>query len=109
MNTFFSKSPIIIAGDSIKAIIATIWPWICNCWVSRKDTAVTNVTALTEPYAAAIAPASNTFSFLLKIKKVYNGIISEIAIPNKIDQPISLVNVSCDSSCPPLNPIANNK
>ena len=30
-------------------------------------------------------------------------------IPNSIEKPISLVNVSCDSSCPPLNPIENNK
>ena len=30
-------------------------------------------------------------------------------MPNIIDQPISLVNVSCDNSCPPLNPIANKR
>ncbi len=30
-------------------------------------------------------------------------------MPNNIDKPISFVNVSCDNSCPPLKPIANNK
>jgi hypothetical protein len=32
-----------------------------------------------------------------------------MAIPKSIERPISVVNVSCDNSCPPLNPIENNK
>jgi hypothetical protein len=30
-------------------------------------------------------------------------------IPNNIDQAISRVKVSCDSSCPPLNPMAKSR
>ena len=35
------------------------------------ETAVTKVTALTDPYAAAMAPASQVLSFRFSIKKVY--------------------------------------
>lgn len=101
--------PMIIAGDSINAIIATMCPWRFNCCDSKNETAVTKVTALTDPYAAAIAPESKMFNFLFKIKKVYNGIVTEIPTPNNIDQAISVLKVSCDNSCPPLKPIANNK
>jgi hypothetical protein len=38
--------------------------------VSKKATAVTKVTALIDPYDAAIAPAFSVESFLFKIKKV---------------------------------------
>jgi hypothetical protein len=37
------------------------------------------------------------------------GIMDDIKIPNTIDHPISKVNPSCDNSCPPLKPIANNR
>lgn len=37
------------------------------------------------------------------------GMTEAMPIPNKIDHPISMVNVSCDNSCPPLKPIENNK
>jgi hypothetical protein len=35
--------------------------------------------------------------------------VEETTIPKSIDQAISLLKVSWDNSCPPLNPIANNK
>ena len=35
--------------------------------------------------------------------------MTEIPIPNNIDQTISAVKVSCDNSCPPLKPMDNNK
>ena len=35
--------------------------------------------------------------------------MAEIPIPKSMDQIISLVNTSCDNSCPPLNPIAKSK
>ena len=44
-----NKRPTIMAGDSMSAIMATIWPCNCKCCISKKDTAVTKVTALTEP------------------------------------------------------------
>jgi len=44
-----STNPIIMAGDSIKAIMATICPCSVNCCDSRYETAVTKVTALTDP------------------------------------------------------------
>ncbi len=34
---------------------------------------------------------------------------NEIQTPNRIDKSISWLNTSCDNSCPPLNPIDNNK
>jgi CBS domain-containing protein len=43
------------------------------------------------------------------IKKVYKGITIEMDIPKSIDHKISFVMCSCESSCPPLKPIANNK
>ena len=38
-----------MAGDSIRAIAAAMWPPWGMLWVSRNCTAVTKVTALTEP------------------------------------------------------------
>jgi hypothetical protein len=38
--------------------------------ISKKEMAVTNVTALTDPYAAAMAPAFDTLNLLFKIKNV---------------------------------------
>jgi len=43
------------------------------------------------------------------MKKVYIGIISDKPTPKIMDKNISGVNVSCDNSCPPLNPIANKR
>ena len=47
-----------MAGDSIKAMTATMCPPNAIFCDSRKEAAATNVTALTEPYAAATAPAN---------------------------------------------------
>jgi len=44
-----NNNPIIIAGDSISATIATMCPCRINPCDSRYDDAVTKVTALTEP------------------------------------------------------------
>lgn len=49
LNTDIKTNPIMMAGDSIKAMIATMCPCRFSCCASRKETAVTNVTALTEP------------------------------------------------------------
>ena len=46
-------------------------------WFSKNDTAVTKVTALTEPYAAAMAPAFGTPIFFFKAKNVYTGTMLE--------------------------------
>jgi hypothetical protein len=49
LNIETKMSPIMMAGDSIKAIMATMCPCKLSCWASRYEAAVTNVTALTEP------------------------------------------------------------
>jgi hypothetical protein len=48
-------------------------------------------------------------NFRFKMKNVYKGIHRDMPIPNNIDHAISLENVSCESSCPPLNPIEKSK
>lgn len=58
-----------MAGNSIKVITAIRCPPnACPC-ISKKLTADTNVTALTEPYDAAMAPALLMPTIFLRIKK----------------------------------------
>ena len=47
-----------IAGDSIRAMTAAMCPPYSLPFTSRALVAVTNVTTLTDPYAAAIAAAA---------------------------------------------------
>lgn len=49
--------------------------------MSKKLTAVINVTALTEPYAAAIAPEFSTENFLRNKKKYTMELIEPITLP----------------------------
>jgi hypothetical protein len=67
------------------------------------------VTALTDPYAAATAPASAMLNLFFRIKKAYNGIIMASETEATSVTPTSLVNPLCANSSPPLNPIENNK
>ena len=59
----------IIAGASMRAITATMWPPALSSCISRKDMADTKVMALTEPSEAAAAPASLMFRRVRRIKK----------------------------------------
>jgi hypothetical protein len=65
-----------------------MWPLKVFC-ISKKVIAVTNVTALTEPYAANGARVVNAKMFF-KNKKLY-GIMIAIKTPNATDQMISSV------------------
>ena len=38
-----------MAGNSINAMTATMWPPYCSDCISKKDTEATKVTALTDP------------------------------------------------------------
>jgi len=86
----------IIAGASIKASDATIYPLNSIAHISKNVIAVTKVTALTEPYDADIAPALSTPIFFLVIKNTYIGIKSDIKTPNDNVDTISKLNVLCD-------------
>jgi 5-formaminoimidazole-4-carboxamide-1-beta-D-ribofuranosyl 5'-monophosphate synthetase len=66
LNNRIKITPTII-GASINAITATMWPLKVYC-ISKKVIAVTNVTALTEPYAAAMAPELSMLKRFLRIK-----------------------------------------
>jgi hypothetical protein len=71
--------------------------------------AATNVTAETDPYAADTAPASLMDKRFLSTKKLYIGMSEARAKPNNKELIISVLKPLCDNSCPPLNPIENNK
>lgn len=81
LNNFTSKTPIIMDGASIIAIIAIICPPNGMLCISKKETVVTKVTALTEPYAAAMAPALGIPNFFFRIKKVMMGTTIADSIP----------------------------
>ena len=106
---FTSSRPTMIAGDSIKAKAATINPSKGIFWLDRKLSAVINVTALIEPYAAAIAAELNTFSFILRIRKQISGIINDIIMAAKTVGMTGPPKPLLSSSRPPLNPIARKK
>ena len=106
---FTSNKPTIIAGDSIKAKAPTMNPSKSILWLSKKLSAEIKVTALIEPYAAAIAAELKTSNLYLKIKNPISGIINDIIIaaPN-VGKTWSVKPLFC-ISIPPLKPIAKSK
>ena len=98
-----------IAGDSIKAKAPTIKPSKAIFWLSKKVYAEINVTAIIEPYAAAIAAELKTSNLNLKIKNPISGINKDMTIAAlKVGNTWSVKPLFC-ISIPPLKPIAKSR
>ena len=89
---FASKIAKIMAGDSMSAIAAAIWPPNAMPYCSRDWVAVIKVTALTDPYVAAMAAASKLLSLVFKTRYPMTGIMSARNTANPNANPISSVN-----------------
>ena len=106
---FTSNKPTMIAGDSIKAKAPTMNPSKSILWLSKKLSAEIKVTALIDPYAAAIAAELTTSNLYLKIKNPINGIINYIRFAAlSVGKTWSVKPLFC-ISIPPLKPIAKSK
>ena len=106
---FTSNKPTMIAGDSIKAKAPTMNPSKSIFWLSKKLSAEINVTALIDPYAAAMAAELKTSNLYLKIKNPISGIIKDISIAAPNVGKTWSVKPLFWISIPPLKPIAKSK
>ncbi len=68
-----------------------------------------NVTALIDPYAAAIAAELKTFNFILRIKKQIRGINKDINMAATTVGNTGPPNPLLFNSSPPLKPIAKRR
>ena len=106
---FTSNKPTMMAGDSIKAKAPTMNPSKSIFWLSKKLSAEIKVTALIDPYAAAIAAELKTSNLYLKIKNPISGIIKDIITAALNVGKTWSVNPLFCISIPPLKPIAKSK